>query len=259
MQGMWVLSLGGEHPPGKEMAIHSSILVWRNPWTEEPGGLQPMGLERVRHNWTTKQQQQGTRLHMLQLKPSAARINTFYIKNSITSFFKKEGCYVPAFCGLQCFRICRSLPWIPQWAGRCWPKGEAWRPGFTWDLVQEIKELKGENEGHSLLFFWHVFYWRRCINGSVNLWRRGVKSKERITEEPSKNLFWCCFRMWSHEYFLLYTRRVDSLLFPCCWNDVEGFKELSHLKAFPNIFLHYVLTKAVLALCLFFNSHILMC
>ena len=34
----------------KEMETHSSLLVWRIPWTEEPGGLQPMGLQRVEHN-----------------------------------------------------------------------------------------------------------------------------------------------------------------------------------------------------------------
>ena len=44
---MQVQSLGGEDPLEKEMATHSSILAWRIPWTEEPGGLQPMGLQRV--------------------------------------------------------------------------------------------------------------------------------------------------------------------------------------------------------------------
>ena len=39
-----VRSLGGEDPLKKEMATHSSILVWEIPWTEEPGGLQPMEL-----------------------------------------------------------------------------------------------------------------------------------------------------------------------------------------------------------------------
>jgi len=43
-------SLGREDPLEKEMAIHSSILAWRIPWTEEPGRLQSMGPERVRHN-----------------------------------------------------------------------------------------------------------------------------------------------------------------------------------------------------------------
>ena len=39
----WVRSVGWEDPLEKEMATNSSILAWRNPWTEEPGGLQSMG------------------------------------------------------------------------------------------------------------------------------------------------------------------------------------------------------------------------
>ena len=54
---MWVQSLGQEDSLEKEMATHSSILAWKIPWTEEPGGLQPMGHKRVRHNLATKQQQ----------------------------------------------------------------------------------------------------------------------------------------------------------------------------------------------------------
>ena len=42
------------------MAIHSSILAWEILWTEEPGGLQSMGSQRVKHNLATKQQQQHT-------------------------------------------------------------------------------------------------------------------------------------------------------------------------------------------------------
>ena len=47
----WVRSLGWEDPLEKEMAIHSSILAWRIPWTEEPGGLQSTGSKRVGHDW----------------------------------------------------------------------------------------------------------------------------------------------------------------------------------------------------------------
>ena len=50
MQETWVQSLGQEDPPEKEMATHSSILAWRIPWTEEPGRLQSMGSQRVRHD-----------------------------------------------------------------------------------------------------------------------------------------------------------------------------------------------------------------
>ena len=47
MQETWVQSLGWEDPLQKGMATHSSILAWKTPWTEEPGGLQSMGLNRV--------------------------------------------------------------------------------------------------------------------------------------------------------------------------------------------------------------------
>ena len=50
IQETWVASLGQEDPLNKEMATHSSILAWRMSWTEEPGGLQSMGLQRARHN-----------------------------------------------------------------------------------------------------------------------------------------------------------------------------------------------------------------
>ena len=53
MQETWVRSLGQEDPLEKEVATHSSILAWRIPWTEEPGGLQSMGSQRVRHDWAT--------------------------------------------------------------------------------------------------------------------------------------------------------------------------------------------------------------
>ena len=54
MQETWVWSLGWKDPLEEGMATHSSILAWRIPWTEEPGGLQCMGLQRVRHDWATK-------------------------------------------------------------------------------------------------------------------------------------------------------------------------------------------------------------
>ena len=48
--------LGREDPLEKQMATHSHVLVWRVPWTEEPGGLQSMGSQGDGHNFTTKQQ-----------------------------------------------------------------------------------------------------------------------------------------------------------------------------------------------------------
>ena len=56
MQETWVRSLSREDPLEKETPTHSSILAWEIPWTEEPGRLQSMGLQRVGHDWVTKQQ-----------------------------------------------------------------------------------------------------------------------------------------------------------------------------------------------------------
>ena len=47
---MWVQSLGGKDPLEKELATHSSVLAWEIPQTEEPGGLQSMGPQRVGHD-----------------------------------------------------------------------------------------------------------------------------------------------------------------------------------------------------------------
>ena len=51
MQETWVQSLDLEDPLEEGMATHCSILAWRIPWTEEPGSLQFMGLQRIRHDW----------------------------------------------------------------------------------------------------------------------------------------------------------------------------------------------------------------
>ena len=59
-----VRTLGWEDPLGKEMAIHSRTIAWKIPWTEEPGRLQPMGSQRVGHDWATSLH--STSLHFAQ-------------------------------------------------------------------------------------------------------------------------------------------------------------------------------------------------
>ena len=58
-----VRSLGWEDSLEKKMATHSSIFAWRIPWTEEPGGLQSMGSQRVGHNWLTQTHTHTQNLH----------------------------------------------------------------------------------------------------------------------------------------------------------------------------------------------------
>ena len=70
MKDAWVWSLGQEDNLEKEMATHSSILAWEIPWTEEPGGLQLMGSQRVSHDWATKHITTTTAAKLLQSYPT---------------------------------------------------------------------------------------------------------------------------------------------------------------------------------------------
>ena len=72
-----VQSLGQKHPLEEEMATHSTILVWRIPWTEETGRLRCMGLERVRHNWSDS-----AHMHKTYLWPYVDQTNIHYSKKS---------------------------------------------------------------------------------------------------------------------------------------------------------------------------------
>ena len=66
----WVQSLGWEDPLEKEMATHSSILAWEIPRTEEPGGLQSMGLQRVGHDLVIKPPPLETKIWVLAVEVS---------------------------------------------------------------------------------------------------------------------------------------------------------------------------------------------
>ena len=70
MQETRVHSLVWEDPLEEEMATHSCILAWEIPWTEEPGGLQFMGLQRVGNNLVSKQQQKDDKAAALFLRNS---------------------------------------------------------------------------------------------------------------------------------------------------------------------------------------------
>ena len=80
---MWVQSLGQDDPPEEEMATHSSIFAWRIPSTEKPGGLQSMGSQRVRCDWSEVR----GRLVTLTEQKATQQMREVYsrAKNSVTS------------------------------------------------------------------------------------------------------------------------------------------------------------------------------
>ena len=84
-------------PPEKGMATHSSIIAWRIPWTEEPGSLQSMGSQRVRHDWATF-----TSLHLF-LKPGGL---TYLV---LLTLFKYMSIVYSLFCMNEFFLIKKIL------------------------------------------------------------------------------------------------------------------------------------------------------
>ena len=91
-----VRSLGWDDPLDEEMAslhtnkFHSSILIWKIPWTEEPGGLQSMGSQRIRHNWATNQNFFSPYIYALPLE------SLFHLHNPslwVDSFLKARLCW----------------------------------------------------------------------------------------------------------------------------------------------------------------------
>ena len=90
---MWVGSLGWEDPLEEGTATHSSILAWKIRWTEEPGGLQSTGSQRVRHDWATQYTLAQTSRKVAQIV-QLTLIYTFYQIYQFYHTFKNHTCFV---------------------------------------------------------------------------------------------------------------------------------------------------------------------
>ena len=97
-QEMQVQSPGGEDPLEKEMATHSSILAWRIPWTEEPGRLQSMGLQRVGHDWAAKTAIASTLISIILEQKNKDRCNLLYFSISQTLIMGFYALWLVFFC-----------------------------------------------------------------------------------------------------------------------------------------------------------------
>ena len=112
VQEMRVRSLGRKGPLEKGMATHYSILAWEIPWTEEPGRLQSMGLQRVRHDLVTEQRQLIIYHHGLCFCNLQSAFPSTRIPSLCTSVLQADGLLSAPFCpspGLQ--------SWVPT---RAW-------------------------------------------------------------------------------------------------------------------------------------------
>ena len=102
-----VRALAWEDPLEKEMAIHSSSIAWKIPWTEEPGRLQSMGSQRVRHDWVTSLSLSLSLSRKSDsFSPTSQQIYILLLRNhKVQFFFKKIFVYyflfLTALCSMQ--------------------------------------------------------------------------------------------------------------------------------------------------------------
>ena len=85
-----VWALGWEDPLEEGMATHSSILAWRIPWIEKPGGLQAIRSQRVRHNWSDRHTNTHARTHrrtMFKTKRNVSYMQARNLKSSVSEMF----------------------------------------------------------------------------------------------------------------------------------------------------------------------------
>ena len=127
-QEMWVQSLGREDPLEEGTATHSRILAWRIPGTEEPGGLQSTGSQRVRHNWSNWTQLCAGDTKICKAGWGLEQLQTYRLKVS------NEAEHLSGIRWLECSGHSERgvLPW---WRGSSiWPR--SWRTDkrHTWDV-----------------------------------------------------------------------------------------------------------------------------
>ena len=142
MRETWVRSLSREDPLEKEMATHSSIPAWRIPWTEEPGGLQSTGSQRVVHDWTTSLIHALGARSNLAAAPRASSLLSVRILSTFTPgarpgvFGMRIGCFSP-----DCARALRIPPqssWGAGLGGNQAPRGPRSGPGQRTVLLHHV-------------------------------------------------------------------------------------------------------------------------
>ena len=122
MQETQVRSLGQEDPLEKGMATHSSVLAWRIPWIEEPGGMQSMGSQRVGQDWATNNQwsgsSRGTGFHLFRVVSLVPR-TVLGTEMLLINICWMHACFpgtVPTSAHALSHRILKSLWVCPHWA-----------------------------------------------------------------------------------------------------------------------------------------------
>ena len=145
--------LGQEDPPEKRMATHSSILAWRIPRTEEPGGLQSMGSQREKHDWATNT---FTFISTRLPAPHQTQQRSTQVWLFLMSSSPCEGSHVMHKCekwSISCHILNKDITVIsdyrpPVWTGEPW--GHSWRKEYLPSSSHQTAATpSGEPRGNS--------------------------------------------------------------------------------------------------------------
>ena len=159
------------------MATHSSILTWRIPWTEEPGGLQSIGSRKVGHNWATKQRQKKSRQFLQGLPRLQFQIHprlTLHAENGSRGHFLAVSSFIhqgdtellwAEARGPELFKASRWSRCVARGANAqlspLQPQVVLWirRPGTLWTLFTIILQTGGAGLGQYVLTPSPFTYW----------------------------------------------------------------------------------------------------
>ena len=109
MQETWVWSLDWENPLEEELTTHSSILAWEIPWTEKPGGLQSIGLQRVEHDWNNLTAATGNQVPSLHVDIQLSEPYFFWRSFSLSLFTPVDYACSASFLDSVLFHRSRSV------------------------------------------------------------------------------------------------------------------------------------------------------
>ena len=139
MQEIWVWYLNQEDPLEKGMATHSSVLAWRIPGTEEPGGLQSMGSQRFGQDWTTNTFTSAFSLgivHIIHGQLCSSRLGTFYF--FVWNLGWRRNHHLRSHTGswLQSYHAMAFKVSVQPWQSHAWsfPLAKSCQEGELWPV-----------------------------------------------------------------------------------------------------------------------------
>ena len=148
---MWVRSLGQEDPPEKKMATHSSILVWKIPWTEEPGGLQSLGWQKNR-TWLSKTTHVYYCIVLKVRSPNIKVYSLWRVQRGLCFLAVPEAACIPWHVAPSSICLVLHRPTFASWSSlgsSCLPSDKIYdSTGLPWIIQDDLPFSRSWSQSH---------------------------------------------------------------------------------------------------------------